>query len=390
MSRPQQALLYLTLFVVAASAGVVFALLADLQDEHDLPSWGIGVIASITFFAGVIGQLALARFADRGHARVMLLGAVTAAAIGCLGFVASDNVWEFILARLVLGLGFGALSPVIRGVVAAVDPETSGSRLGFVGSLELGGLMLGPALGGWLADTWSLDTPFYLYGLTCALLAPLLLRIDLPTMTVGERGRLLPVLRRPRVQLVALVQIALMVPAGAFEAVWAIYLDDLGASTTVLGVGLLAYGLPFMVMSPVGGWLADRTGGFRTALIGTLAIAPIILLFGRVTSVWQIIVLAATEGVIAGLTLPAVATAMVRATRPGEFATGQGISAAGGLFAAGGIALIATPVYDAIGPAWLFGGAAALSGALATVVWRASRPYVGADGRITEPVPVAA
>ena len=385
MPGSHQAALYAALFSVAASAGVVFALLADLQDEHDLPSWGIGTIAAITFFAGVVGQLALAHFADRGYARVMLVGSAMATAVGCGAFVLADNVWEFILARLILGLGFGAMSPVVRGIVAAVDPATSGSRLGFVGSLELGGLMLGPALGGVLADTWNLDTPFILYGAVSALLIPVLATIHIPAMKVEDRGQLLPVLRRPRVRLVALIQIALMIPAGVFEAVWAVFLDDLGASTTVLGVGLLAYGIPYMIVSPIGGRLADKNGGFRTALLGTIGIAPIVMLFGRVTSIWHVVGLAMVEGIVAGLTMPAIATAMVRATRPGEFATGQGVSAAGGMLAAGTTALIATPIYDAVGPQWLYGGAGALSAALAVTVWTLSRPYVGPDGRLTEP-----
>ena len=38
--------LFIATFVISSGNGVVFPLLADLQDEHGLPTYGLGIISS--------------------------------------------------------------------------------------------------------------------------------------------------------------------------------------------------------------------------------------------------------------------------------------------------------------------------------------------------------
>src|SRR6476620_7498769 len=65
---------YVATFVIAAGNGVVFPLLADLQDEHGLPTYGLGIISGVSFLASLVGMLVLSGQADRGRAKLLMVG----------------------------------------------------------------------------------------------------------------------------------------------------------------------------------------------------------------------------------------------------------------------------------------------------------------------------
>ena len=52
---------------------MIIALLADLQDAYDLPTAGLGLVAGVAFVTAFIGYIWFSRYADRGHAKVMLI-----------------------------------------------------------------------------------------------------------------------------------------------------------------------------------------------------------------------------------------------------------------------------------------------------------------------------
>src|SRR5262245_32775784 len=97
------------LVVLAATAfvtmgfGAIFALLPDYQDELGFASWGLGAVTSASFVAGFIAQFALARYADRGWGRTMLVGGVAIAGIGCLGIALAPSFALLVVARVTLG-----------------------------------------------------------------------------------------------------------------------------------------------------------------------------------------------------------------------------------------------------------------------------------------------
>src|SRR5680860_47494 len=78
-------LLYVGVAVEALGYGAIFALLAELQDRYDLPTYGLGLIAGTAFLAGLGAQLGLARYADRGHTRMLLRSGSASPRPGCCG-----------------------------------------------------------------------------------------------------------------------------------------------------------------------------------------------------------------------------------------------------------------------------------------------------------------
>ena len=354
------------LFTLAASIGMVFALLHELRDAHDLSGGAIGWIAGAPFFAAVASQLLIAPFADRGHARRVMALSILGGAVASFTFALASEPWQFIFARIAAGLAFGAYLPAAQAVFTAADPDRAGQNLGRLAGIQTAGFIIGPGIGAGLVATWGLDAPFYcLAGALTLLIAPVAtIHVDEVVLsepplgalrTAGDMLRTMARISRRREALAAaILSAALIMPAGMYEAIWAIFLQDLGASTSFIGISLVLYGLPFMIAAPIGGRLADRHEPMRIAMGALAAIIPLTVIYGHLTVPLLLMSLAMIEGTANGFGMPSAQTLMATSTKDGERATGQGLAAATGQLAAGVSALVAPRLFENYGPEWTF------------------------------------
>ena len=162
-------LLYAATAFEALGYGAIFALLAELQDEYHLPTYGLGLIAGTSFLAGLGAQVGLARYADRGYTRLLLRVGLAVAAAGMLWFGLASQLWEFIGARLLLGLGSGMFVPAARRVVVSRSGPKSGEALGRLASVEVAGFISGPPIAALLAALFGLHAPFLFLAAALAL-----------------------------------------------------------------------------------------------------------------------------------------------------------------------------------------------------------------------------
>ena len=168
--------LYSVVATLTLGYGSVFALLAEIRARFGFDDWAIGVIGGAGLAAGFVAQLFLSRFADRGHLRAMLGGGIAVALLGLAGMIAAERLWEFVAARVLLGLGTGCVGPAVRRVAVMRDPTRAGEALGIVGVFEIGGFLFGPVLASVLDRLWGLRAPFI--ALTVLLLAVAPLALD--------------------------------------------------------------------------------------------------------------------------------------------------------------------------------------------------------------------
>ena len=369
--------LYLAMFTLTASVGVVFGLIASLQDNLGFANSSLGLIAGASFFASFFSQLWLAPLADRGKTKYLLIGAVIVAALGTIWFAVASSVWELIAARALTGLGFGAFAPAARAVVANVDPDRSGERLGRLAAIETSGFVTGPVIGAALNQIWGLDAPFIFLSAVLILILPGLIRTNLPTVKALHQGSRLitakKILNRREAVGAILLGAAMFFPAGMYEAIWARFMEDLGASTLFVGISLTMYGIPFALTASTAGKYIDRIGPWRAAIFGISVIIPMTFIYGFLTSPWLLMGLAMVEAIGQGVGAPACQAAMVKATDESERATGQGMVGAAGTLGAGLAALIAAPLYAGPGPEETFmivAGVVAVLGGAAVLIGR--------------------
>jgi MFS family permease len=391
-SRPPESLpvrglwpLFVGSFFLAAGGGLIFPLLAELQEAHELPTWGLGVISALFFAGSVVGQLLLAPLGDRGHARALLLVGAAANVAALVWFAFATELWQFSLARGISGLATGMFLPAARASLVRADPARAGLLLGRFAGTETGGFVLGPVLGTVIFQLFGLQAPFLVVAAFVVVVLVVLTRVVLPGTTVGDplatvsgsgdpggpapsplRAAFasLDLLRHRGVVVAVLLQLSVFLPVGIYDSLWARYLDDRGASTLLIGVGLSLYGLPFVLAAPKGGRLADRLGPVRSTTLGMVVVVPATAAYGLLAAPMVIIGLALVEAVGNATAVPGAQTAMARSCPPHRQSAGQGLAGAVSMLGAGVAAGIAAPVYEAVGPEWLFTGAAVLMGLL--------------------------
>ena len=372
---------FVATFFVAAGGGLIFPLLAELQKAHDLPTWGLGVISALFFAGAVSGQLVLAPYADRGHTRRLLVVGAVLSVVAMLMFAFSSQLWQFSVARLLSGLAAGSFLPAVRATLVRSDPTRAGHLLGRYTATETGGFVFGPVIGTGLFALWGLAAPFLAVAVVLAGITVLVARATVPTAAVALTGdpeldraalvmppgglrATLGLLRIRGVIVAVMLEMAVFLPVGIYDSLWARYLEDRGATTVFIGVGLTLYGVPYVLWAPHGGKLADRLGPVRSATLGMLIVVPATALYGLLAAPVAITALALVEAFGNSTAVPGAQTAMARSCPPDRLAAGQGLSGSISLLAAGAAAAVAAPVYEAVGSEVLFLCAAVAMAAL--------------------------
>jgi MFS family permease len=383
-------LLYAATAFEALGYGAIFALLAELQIKYHLPTYSLGLIAGTSFLSGLFAQVGLARYADRGYTRLLLRVGLAIAAVGMLWFGLASTMWEFIGARLLLGLGSGMFVPAARRVVVARSGPKSGEALGRLASVEVAGFISGPPVAAVLSSAFGLHAPFLILAGALALTSPAVARIEEPPMGAEQPKRALRVLVANRgVRSGLALAAALYLSIGVFDATWAKYMTDLGASTNVIAITLALFALPLVALSPFGGRLADRKGPLRSGVFALTLTVPLIALYGVANSIIVISIIAVAHSVFDAISTPSGQAAVARAAPPELTAAGQGLYAAAAATAAGLAAFGAAPLYGAAGAEVMWGADAtgvAILTALAFYWGRGTRADQPAEPE-TSPLP---
>ena len=148
--------LALTFFACcAAHAGPIFHTVTYAM------TCGIAPLAAVTVYsveglAGLGGRLALGVLADRLGVKRVLIAGLLIQAVAAGMFAAASRLGEFYLVAAVFGFAYGGVMPLY----AVLAREYFGQRIlgavfGAAAMVSSLGMALGPALGGWIYDTFG-------------------------------------------------------------------------------------------------------------------------------------------------------------------------------------------------------------------------------------------
>ncbi len=351
-------LLFLLTGVMSLGYGSVFTLLADIRDRFGFDDAAVGLIAFAGFATGFTSQVFLARYADRGYTALMLRAGVAVAASGMLWMLFATELWQWVGARLLLGLGAGTVGPAVRRLVIARDPEQVGANLGRQTAFDVGGFVLGPLVAAVFAELFGLRAPFAVLLGIYVLAFVALSRIDLTAGEVGvSRRAIRKLLVRPAVQSALCTAVAFYLTIGMFEALWSLLLRDLGAETWLIGVTLSLFTIPMILFASKGGRLAQSRGPLRVMSVSIVVAAACTAVYG-VGPLWVLIVASGIHAVADAYTLPGNQVAVALASPSDQIATGQGLLGATGLAVAALAALGGAAVYETYGRTVVFTGTA--------------------------------
>jgi MFS family permease len=360
-----------------AGVSSVFALLAEIHNTYGIAERDLGWIAGSAFVGALVTQLSLSRYADRGYGGLLMRLGVIASATGLLWFGFADELWQFIVARAVLGTGVGVIVPAARRFIIVNAGADQGRQLGAFYGAYLAGFVIGPPLAGALTVAFDVRAPFLVLGVVTGLTFLSIRRLEIPAADIDVRstkGVLRRLIRSREMAAALLVVVSFRYSVGVFEPLWAPHLDNLGASTMIVTLSLSAFALPMLVIARWAGGLSDRHSPRLTSLLSALVTVPLMASYGWITAVPVLFVAMLPHGIMEAIQSPGSQAAVADAAPVDDAASAQGLGEAMGSAASMVGALTAAPLYAWLGPGPAFLIAALTMGGLLGLSWLLDPP----------------
>lgn len=313
--------LFIAEFIVWLGFGGLLPVLPLYFVEQGVDLGTLGVVIAAWPAARLVAEPIFGWLADRvARVPLMVIGLVATGVFGALPLVLTGPL-AFIVLRAGAGLGAAAYDPAARGYLTdAIPPERRGEAFGLYGAAQMGGLLLGPAIGAFGASAFGgIGFVFVFSGITAVVGAiAIALRVredpaarrphatvspdrtefppDAPYLeerlaadlldaegddrsiepgagssTAGAVGEALPasLLNRGLIAAV-LINAGGYYASGTYEVIWSLFLEGLGADLTLIGLTFAMFGLPVLVFSPIAGRMVDRRGSRTFIIIGSV------------------------------------------------------------------------------------------------------------------------
>lgn len=289
---------------------------------HQALNMWSGLVFSITFLFSAIASPFWGGLADRRGRKLMLLRSALGMAIVMVLMGMAQNIWQFLALRALLGL-LGGFIPNANALIATQVPRNrSGWALGTLSTGGVSGALLGPLIGGLLADSYGLRPVFYITA------AVLLVCFILTLFFVKERftpvlkkdmlhaRQVFSSLKNPRLILALFVTtMIIQVASGSIAPILTLYVRDLAGDIPNLAFvsGLIASvpGVAALLSAPRLGKLGDRIGPERILVCMLIFSVLLLIPMALVQTPWQLGVLRFLLGAADGALLPAVQTLLI-------------------------------------------------------------------------------
>jgi DHA1 family multidrug resistance protein-like MFS transporter len=341
--------------------GAIVPILPLYMSDNGVDPVTLGLIVAAWPAARLLAEPLFGWVADRS-ARVpfMVAGLLISAATAALPLVFVGAA-PFFAARFVAGLGAAMYDPAARGfIVDATDDERHGEAFGVYGAAQMGGFMVGPAIGGLGAAALGLWFPFVFATVAgFAAAVAVAVRAREPAHTHDPHGIALPpadgapglatpppivgdgvptrtVYLPPRSLRNRMLVAAIVINFGAFfssgmyEVIWSLFMQGLGADLGLIGLSFAIFGVPVILLSPLAGRWVDRLGGLRFIVVGSACVVASAFIYPAVGNPYAVTAVVVLEAVGFALLGPALYAVVSWGSPAGRSSTAQGIFGAAG------------------------------------------------------------
>ena len=379
--------LLLAEFIVWLGFGGLLPVLSLYFVDQGVDLATLGIVIAAWPAARLVGEPIFGWLADRtARIPLMVVGLVLAGVFTILHLAVAGPM-AFVVVRALVGLSTAIYDPAARGYLTdATPPERRGEAFGLYGAAQMGGLMLGPAIGAIGADRLggigfvfvfsgvaavAAAIPIALMGREGGLRtrpAPPVEHTELPlgSPAYSRGGAHAPVaeLSNP-MRLFNRGLIAVLVinaggnfAAGTYDVIWSLFLQGLGAGLGLIGLTFAMFGLPILFLSPWAGRQVDRRGPYGFIVLGGILPTIVGFLYTRLSDPTLAVPLILIESVGFALLQPALYAVVAANSPPGRSSTAQGMFGAAGTIGFIVASLVAgvLAAQDILYPMYVFSG----------------------------------
>lgn len=325
---------FCTAFGVSQLAPILPLYFHDLgvQTPESMSLWS-GLATGATYIIVCLAAPFWGRVADKKGRKITLIRSSFGMAL-CNILIAFQTTPEgVVLIRLVQGLVSGFYSASITLIASESPIERTGWALGLLASANLAGSLIGPLLGGYIADTVGIRNDFIIVG-TLMGLAGVLATIFIHENYVPQPNPEKLSLRKLKEQIPEFNSIVALCVASfiyaicimSLQPVISVYIKGIVPSDTenlafIAGAVFSAMGIAQLISSSPLGKLVDKIGPRKVLVVSLIYVGILNIPQAYVSDVYQLAIIRFLQGFGLGGMLPALNTYLSSKT-PREF-TGQ-------------------------------------------------------------------
>lgn len=313
--------------MVAPFISLYIESLGNFSDAY-VQTWS-GWVFGVTFMTAFIFSPIWGRFGDKHGRKPILIISASGLGLSILLMGFATSVWQLFLLRLFMGV-FTGFIPTSQALISTQTPKKIAGRV--LGTLQTGsitGTLMGPLLGGVLADSFGYANSFKWTSVTIFISAMIVaigvkeIRIQFADdakeyKSYSSKEVLQHIIKQPVLFVVMLISALIQVAHFSIQPILSLYVAELHGSANIAffsGMTFSAAGLGNLLMTRRWGRLGDRIGYIKI-MIGLLFMAGVVYFPGAfVTNIWQLIILRFLLGVSIGGIIP-VRIAYIRQEAP--------------------------------------------------------------------------
>lgn len=234
---------------------------------------GVGVVAAVSAFTGIIASIPAGMLSDRwGRKRMLVISSVVFGTAPFL-YLFVTTIWQLAIVRFYHGFATALFIPVSMALISDLYQGSRAEKMGWFSSSTLLGRFAAPIAGGSLLAVFAADpaVSFRAVYLVCGAAGTLtlLLSFRIPATHTDNRPHqswaetlqaFRSVMPHRAILITALVEAAILFAYGTFETFLPLYAREQGISAYGIGIFLSSQVITLAITKPLMGRFSDKHG----------------------------------------------------------------------------------------------------------------------------------
>ncbi len=152
-------------FLICLGMSLIFPVMPFIKNEYHFSAFDMGVMSSLFAFVQFVASPVVGRVSDKMGRKPMLVWGLLIFSLAEFVFALANQLWLFDVSRAVDGLSAAMFVPTSMALAADLTSVKDRAKvIGWLSAAFSGGLILGPGLGGILANI-NYKFPFWIAGI---------------------------------------------------------------------------------------------------------------------------------------------------------------------------------------------------------------------------------